>query len=363
MSRAHASVAPAGRPAARDTDATRHIAYYLRHPGNLHYFASLQPYLDRLRRNPNYRHYLVVDDGLAQVASEREYDGYRALFTQDAALDRYDLVVTPTYLRPHERSARMKAVQVFHGMSDKPFTYDRNFRDYLLCLCAGQRQVDRLRANPENRDVNCVLVGYPKFNSYPRVAKLFRNQKRTLVYCPTWRKEGISSIERFLDRPATIERLADRYNLVVKPHPNIFNAARDHYDAGLVDKLEQVARLGDVSLVRSGNAMSWFAQSDLFIGDISASGYEWLHFGRPMVFLNPKPGTLRPTTDVTGMTYLWQCGPVCDAVESLPAAIDAAFAADGFAAVRERILQYSVHRPRQNGAAARGAAEIEKLLS
>ena len=360
-SRSHIRRGGAGTPPGADE--LRHIAYYLRHPGNLHYFASVRPYLDRLRQNRGYRHHLVVADGLEQVAAEAEYEGYREFFTDAADLDSYDLVLTPTYLRAHERSARTRAVQIFHGMSDKPFTYERDFSDYLLCLCAGRRQRDRLRANRQNRDVDCVLIGYPKFDRLPTVPRLFRNGKSTLIYCPTWRKEGISSVERLLDSPETVERLARFYNLIIKPHPNLFNPARKHFDAAIVERLEHLARIPDVRLVRSGNVMGWFEQADLFIGDISSAGYEWLYFNRPMVFLNPRPGALHPVTDIGGLTYLWQCGPVCDAVESLPDFVADAFKATAYAEVRERVLHYSVHKPRHGGAVERGAAEIERLLS
>ena len=352
-----------GTGSAPASNGTRDIAYFLRHPGNLHYFASVRPYLDRLRRNGHFRHHLVVAEGLEQVAAEEEYEGYREFFTDRDQLDAYDLVITPTFLRAHERSADTRAVHVFHGMSDKPFTYDRDFSDYLMCLCAGRRQRDRLRANPQNRNVDCVLIGFPKFDRLPTVPRLFRNDKSTLIYCPTWRKEGISSVERFLERPETVERLARCYNLIIKPHPNLFNPARKFYDAGIVERLERAARVPDVRLVRAGNVMGWLAQADLFIGDISSAGYEWLYFDRPMVFLNPRPGDLHPTTDPCSLTYLWQCGPVCDDVEALPDFVGDAFKATAYARTREQVLHYSVHEPRQGGAAARGAAMIERLLA
>ncbi len=363
MSSRRSSARPNGAAPPSSADGTRRIAYYLRHPGNLHYFASVRPYLDHLRRNRRFHHYLVVAEGLEHAAAEAEYEGYRELFTDAADLDAYDLVVTPTYLRNRERSTQTRAVQVFHGMSDKPFTYERDFSDYLLCLCAGPRQRDRLRGNRQNRTVDCVLIGYPKFDRLPSVPRLFKNGKSTLIYCPTWRKEGISSVERFLDSPETAERLARCYNLVIKPHPNLFNPARKYYDAAIVERLERIAKVPDVQLVRSGNVMGWFDQADLFIGDISSAGYEWLYFNRPMVFLNPKPGVLRPTADSSGLTYLWQCGPVCDSVEALPDFVRDAFRASAYAKVRERVLHYSVHEPRRGGAVARGAAEIERLLS
>lgn len=337
----------------------KRIAFYLRSGGNLHYFAAIKPYLDHFLRAGGYDNALVVREWSRACDRAPEYEGYRHLFSTDAELEQYDLVITPTHLRDNEISTRENAVQVFHGISDKPFTYQRDFSDYALCLCAGQRQVDRLLRYDHNRLMNWRLVGYPKLDDIPYLPPLFANNKRTVIYCPTWRKGGLSSVELMLDHLPVIESIAADYNLIVKPHPNLFNAAREFFDVRLVDRLEAVP---DILLVRSGNVLPWMAQADLFLGDISATGYEWLYFGRPAVFLNPQPGVFHTGAAVDDLTYLWQCGEVCDNIWKLKRCIDRNFAEDAFLAQRERILHYSVHCPRARGATARGVAEIEALL-
>jgi CDP-glycerol glycerophosphotransferase (TagB/SpsB family) len=253
-------------------------------------------------------------------------------------------------------------VQVFHGMSDKPFTYERDFRGYDLCLCAGQRQADRLLAHEHNRRVAWAKVGYPKFDAMAAAvaSPSAAGGRAAIIYCPTWRKGGISSIERFLDHPEVVAELARHHDLIVKPHPNILNPARPFYDASVVERLQRLERLPGVTLVRSGNVMPWQARAALFVGDVSAAGYEWLYFDRPMVFLNPRPGELRPSPDVRALTYLWQCGPVCDDVRDLPRTVDAALAEDRHRHLRETILHYSVHRPRDGGAVDRALAVLEE---
>lgn len=333
------------------------IAYYLRHCGNLHYFAALKPYLDHLLHSSPHGHRIVVRRLVPGYERTPEYAGYTHLFTTDCDLDAYDLVLTPTFLREGERSGR--AVQIFHGMSDKPFTYERDFSDYLLCLCAGQRQVDRLLAHPRNRRINFAIIGYPKFDSFAAEPALFANGKKTLIYCPTWRKGDLSSVHRFARDPEAIAQIAHDYNLIIKPHPNLFNPDRDHYDPGIVERLESIP---GVKLVRSGNVMPWFAQADLYVGDVSASGYEWLYFNRPMVFLNPQPDALQRNSDVEAMTYLWQCGEVCMHVGELQPAIARALGEDRYRKTREALLHYSVLEPRDGRATQRGAARIDALL-
>ncbi|NJR71109.1 MAG: hypothetical protein HC771_22605 [Synechococcales cyanobacterium CRU_2_2] len=337
------------------------LAFYLRSSGNLHYFAAVQPYLDYFMKDDRYQVFLVVQDTTTQL--HPEYAGYQHLLTNNCDLDTYDLVITPSFLRAEERSDRTQAVQIFHGMSDKPFTYERDFSGYVRCLCVGQRQVDRLLKTPCNQSMRWTLVGYPKFDYPPKSLPLFQNDKKTIIYCPTWRKEHISSIEIFLDHPAVMVELSLDYNLIVKPHPNIFNPDRQFYDQSIVDRLEQIQQVPDVKLIRSGNVMPWYAQADLLIGDISAAGYEWLYFNKPIVFLNPQPGKLEPSQDIEAMTYLWQCGPVCDDMQRLKALVDHSLAIDPNQTIRESLLHYSVFQPRDNGATLRGITEIEDILA
>jgi hypothetical protein len=340
----------------------KRIAFYLRSCGNLHYFAAIKPYLSHFAQENIHQVSLVVSEISAEYLQNPEYAGYTHLFDTNCDLDTYDLVITPSFLRAEERSDRTQAVQIFHGMSDKPFTYERDFSNYLLCLCVGQRQADRLLQTPCNQTMNWTLIGYPKFDHPPTAAPLFDNDRKTVIYCPTWRKENISSIEIFLDHPDLITQLTQVYNLVVKPHPNIFNPDRQFYDQSIVDRLYQLSSLPNTKLIRSGNVMPWYAQADLFIGDISAAGYEWLYYNKPMLFLNPQPGVLQPSTDVASMTYLWQCGPVCDQMQQLKSLVDTNLACDHYQTMRESLLHYSVFNPRDNGATQRGIAEITRLL-
>lgn len=335
------------------------IGFYLRSCGNLHYFAAIKPYLDYFLEKETYRVCLVVSELSNECLENAEYRGYTHLFSNNCDLDSYDLVVTPSFLRAEERTNKTRAVQIFHGMSDKPFTYERDFSDYLMCLCVGQRQADRLRQTPCNRDLKYKPIGYPKFDNPPIAAPLFSNSKKTIIYCPTWRKENISSIEIFLDNLDVVAEIAKDYNLIVKPHPNIFNPERQFYDGSIVDRLYQIP---NIKLIKSGNVMPWYAQSDLFIGDISAAGYEWLYFNKPAIFLNPQPGVLQASNDVSSLTYLWQCGEVCHNVRQLKEFVDRGLKSDRYRDIRESLLHYSAFNPRDNGATRRGVAEIERIL-
>ncbi|WP_089939858.1 CDP-glycerol glycerophosphotransferase family protein [Candidatus Entotheonella palauensis] len=339
--------------------APKRIGYYLRYSDNLHYFAALQPYLDHFRQHGTHHNALIVRERNPQYEQMPDYAGYTHLLSTNCDLDTYDVVLTPSFLRTQERTPHTRAVQIFHGMSDKPVTYERCFQDYALCLCVGQRQVDRLLQYEHNRTMRWAMIGYPKFDHIPTLPRLFANNRPTIIYCPTWRKGSLSSIEYFLNAPEVVSQLCQSYNVIVKPHPNIFSKNRPYYDQGIVDQLE---RMPGIKLIRSGNVMPLFQQCDLYIGDISASGYEWLYFHRPMIFLNPRPGIFQASTDVGSKTYLWQCGDVCDDMQDLKALIEMNLREHRHGDTCEDMLHYSVHKPRDHGATRRGLQQIEQLL-
>lgn len=340
------------------------IAWYLRHGASLHYLAAFAPYLDHFVRQGLHDNRIVVREPLGERQRLPEYRAYAPLFDDDCDLDAYDLVVTPTHLRDHEITSRGHAVQIFHGMSDKPFTYERDFSDYRLCLAAGARQRDRLLANPANRRARIELVGYPKFDHIVAAPPLFDDRRPAVVYAPTWRKGGLSSIDTLLGDARAIDAITADYNLIVKPHPNLFDAERPGFEPRIVQALAALERERPaVRVLRSGNVMPWFAQADLFVGDISASCYEWLYFDRPMVFLNPQPGVMRASDEPGSPTRLWRCGEVCDTAGALKPAIDRALEHDRHREAREAALHYSVIDPRGGGATRRGIECIEASIA
>jgi hypothetical protein len=340
------------------------IAWYLRHGASLHYFAAFAPYLEHFARQGVHHNRIVVREPLGDLERIRDYREHASLFDVAGDLDGYDLVITPTHLRDHEIASRAHVVQIFHGMSDKPFTYERDFSGYRLCLCAGARQRDRLLRNPANRRARIEPVGYPKFDRVAAAPPPFDNARPTVVYAPTWRKAGLSSIDILLGNRHAIDAITADYNLIVKPHPNLFDAARPGYESRTVAALQALAgETGSIRLVRAGNVMPWFAHADLFVGDISASCYEWLYFDRPMVFLNPQPGALRASDEPDSPTLLWRCGDVCDDAAALKAAIDRALRHDRHREAREAALRYSVVDPRGGSATRRGIERIEAVIA
>lgn len=340
----------------------KRVAWYLRDARNLHYFAAMRPYLERFDQcAPRYVNRLVVSSATTMM-EHIDYQDFAHLFTVGEALEDFDLVVTPTWLRPDEHPVSTPAVQIFHGISDKPFTVERDFSRYALVLCIGQRQVDRLHVYPQNWNIVYELVGYAKLDTPPEPLSPFHESRRpVIVYAPTWAKGGFSSIHRFL-APGVVDSLVEHFDLAIKPHPNIFNPDRPHYDRHVVEQLARLENHDSIAVVRAGNVLPYFAAADLCIADISSAGYEWLWFDKPIVFLNPDPQRFSASQDIQAPTFLWQGGEVCNDPLDLVDIVLGVLECDRHAAVREQLLSYSIHLPYSGNAAVHGAEAIRRVL-
>jgi hypothetical protein len=116
--------------------------------------------------------------------------------------------------------------------------------------------------------------------------------KKTIFYAPTWEdKENPSSF--YAHCAALIEELPETYNLLIKLHPFLFNDRfaltthilekyRDHPSVLFLEEFPPIYPL--------------LALSDIYFGDFSSVGYDFLAFDRPMYFF--------PMRD----SFLHQCG-------------------------------------------------------
>jgi teichoic acid glycerol-phosphate primase len=124
--------------------------------------------------------------------------------------------------------------------------------------------------------------------------------EKTLLYAPTWQDYERSS-SCFDATAPLIEKLPDEHNLIIKLHPNLY--LQDEFQIEeWVEKYEDrknVLFLLDFPLV-----YPLLNQVDVYIGDMSSIGYDFLTLDRPLFFLNQN--AREPQGDPG--PYLFRCG-------------------------------------------------------
>ncbi|HSW86827.1 MAG TPA: CDP-glycerol glycerophosphotransferase family protein [Rhabdochlamydiaceae bacterium] len=239
-----------------------------------------------------------------------------------------------------------------HGNSDKGTqTYFMEaLQKEVILLVYGQKMIDFLMKKEAFKQMKSyVVIGNYRSLSYKRELEFYKRMvskeilgkmkkpSKIVLYAPTWQDYEQSS--SFYDAcPHLIENLPEDWNLIIKPHPNLLSQ-----DAGKVDQImwkyeecPNVLFLTEFPLI-----YPLLEVTDIYIGDMSSIGYDFLTFDRPMFFLNQNK---RDSKTDEGL-YLYKCG-----VEILPKQypeiykiIDVHLPTDAltFSTIRKQIYDYT----------------------
>jgi len=269
-----------------------------------------------------------------------------------------------------------KAVQIFHGgLSDKRYLECARLICYDLVLFPGQKSHDKVElATTLPWIKEWKIVGYPKFDPVIRgeciPATLFSNDRKTILYAPTWvsqltrttigerSEHGESSL--LVWSLAIIEKLADKYNLILKYHSHL-HADKSTIYQEISELIESKNLQETVKTVVDDNIVPYMAASDLMISDISSVCYEWLHFDKPILFANPAPGKYVVGETITDNTYVWQSGDVFDTPDQIPLFVERALSTDDKGLIRKKIFEYAVFQA-DGHASERQALYISNLF-
>ncbi len=210
---------------------------------------------------------------------------------------------------------KVHTIWVPHGNSDKGHLslFMEGLNQEEVALVYGNKMIDFLKKKKAFAQLkNYVITGNLR-KSYYFQHKAFYDQivqnlilrklpsaEKTVFYAPTWKDTESSS--SFLEAtPFLIENLPSNWNLLIKPHPNL-----------LMENEEKTRRL--IENYQMNDRVSFILDfppifplltiSDIYIGDLSSIGYDFLGFNKPMFFLNQQERD--PKID-QGL-YLYQCG-------------------------------------------------------
>lgn len=168
-----------------------------------------------------------------------------------------------------------------HGNSDKgrntPFM--EALQEEQLLLTYGSRIENFLKEKGVTAPT--IRVGNYRFHYYKKNKKFYdsffsRKRKSTLLYAPTWQdRESNSSFSRVW--PLLVKAPKNLF-LIVKLHPNLY-----------IQYPKEVAYLEDsgVQLIKDFPPIyPILAKTDIYLGDMSSIGYDFLNFHKPLVLLS-----------------------------------------------------------------------------
>lgn len=206
----------------------------------------------------------------------------------------------------------LRVVHCPHGFSDKGF-YLQRCADEDITLIYGQNMIDLLKHHGVyDRLHQHVITGNYRYTYFKKhrdfyetlmqkeVLPLFAKRQPIILYAPTWLDMEESTT--FFDAYSyLLDNLPSEYNLIVKLHPRLEldDAGKFYHIIGKYQNRPNVVFLKDFPLV-----YPLLSHTDIYLGDTSSIGYDFLAFNKPMFFLNKQRGD--PAND--RRVYLFRCG-------------------------------------------------------
>ncbi len=250
---------------------------------------------------------------------------------------------------------RYRVVHCPHGFSDKGYWFQECL-DQDVTLVYGQNMLDLIRTRNASKEMNSyVLSGNLRYDYYLQnkaycdqlvvkdVLERFARKQPLIIYAPTWSdREQSTSFYEAAD--VICANLPEDYNLLVKLHPNLELDSGIAAVYALMGKYQH--RPNILFMQHFTPIYPLLSACDIYLGDRSAVGYDFLAFNRPMYFLN----TRRRDSSSDRGVYIFRCG-----VEILPQDYEKLFQiiektlpddTTRFGAIRQQVYEYSfVHRP------------------
>jgi hypothetical protein len=235
-----------------------------------------------------------------------------------------------------------------HGFSDKLFWFEKTACEDIL-LYYGHNMLDLFKEIGVTEHLNTLVCsGNYRYLFYihhqdfydqlikERVWSHLDPSKPTILYAPTCHDQEHST--SFFNTQVLLDKVPSDYNLVVKIHPLLeeTDPAALYALLGKYEDRDNIVFVKDLSLV-----YPILAHSDIYIGDMSSVGYDFLTFNRPMFFLNQ----LKRNAKDDRHLFLYRCGYEIKPEEyhkfyqiletQLP------FDQDRYAAIRQEVYRYT----------------------
>lgn len=281
-------------------------------------------------------------------------------FTFEYTLSHYDYLVASGIMgrevlkrkiQAHEKKFQktLRFVHCPHGFSDK-IVYLSLAAHEDITLIYGQNHLDHFKALHVLDQLHAyVWVGnyrylyYQKYKNHcdriteEKIFSHFERKSPCILYAPTWSDyDDTSTFAVFCSRLITL--LPDAYNLIIKIHPRL----RIESEAEYTKIVNACAYKRNVIIVDQFPLIyPLLARTDIYIGDASSIGYDFLTFSKPMFFLNK----LRRDPFIDRRAYLFRCGTVVNPedFDNLFSIIEESLPTDSqqFEAIRAEVYAYT----------------------
>lgn len=239
--------------------------------------------------------------------SQKVAENYDILFS---ALPRI-LIEEIFFLPQRLLNKKLHSIWCPHGNSDKghktPFMEGLDKEE--IALVYGQKMKDFLQLKGAFDQLKAwVFIGNLRFTFYKKEKSFYQEllaktlkvepTKKIIIYAPTW-EDSENSSSFFSATPLLIDNLPKDYSLIIKLHPHLLENPKTEH---LMLKYESHPRVQFIK--HFPPVYPLLDKCDIYIGDMSSVGYDFLSFDKPMFFLNE---TGRDAQSDPGL-YLYRCG-------------------------------------------------------
>jgi len=273
---------------------------------------------------------LITTEELNTTLAKRYYPQVNLRYMPDLEFklgeiaQEFDTLYECKYWSPHLKSMfsqlynkEIELIFCPHGQSDKgykaPLLAPYATQDKVLIY--GQLMIEMLKElDVWNKLSNYKVVGnyrlqfYQKHKSFydnlaeKEIFSKFASKKPILLYAPTWR-DADQATSFFNHGAKVISQLPTNWNLIIKLHPLLEqrDPGQFYSIAALVDKKPNAQLVQEFPPI-----YPILSKTDVYLGDYSSVGYDFLSFARPMFFFSNENRsrlhncgqTLDPTKDI-----------------------------------------------------------------
>lgn len=270
-------------------------------------FIDEETYLLAKRYYPNLNACL---NDFREFSPEFLYENYDVSFMSD--LWNRNTMRQKFELLEHKYHKVWRNVHCPHGFSDKGFYLSKSAMEDIV-LVYGNNMIDQLKAYGYWDQIHqYVICGNYRYTYYlqhkdfyqtifeKEIQSHFEKKQPTILYAPTW-VDSEQSSSFFEACTQLLDNLPSSYNMIVKLHPRLEldDVVNYHVIIGRYEDKKNILFLTNFSLI-----FPILANTDIYIGDMSSIGYDFLIFDKPLFLLNKQ--NRDPKTD-RGL-LLFSCG-------------------------------------------------------